>query len=506
MINRSLLTRLATAVLASAVLVGCQVPAAPIAGPLNPVVSDWPESGQVAVGTKPALTDQELRAVVARLQLTGDPSQGRDLPTIDEPLAQLGMKLFFSKSLGGDQDAACVSCHHPLLGGGDGLSLSIGVGADDPDLLGPGRSHPSGELTVPRNAPTTFNIALWDQVLFFDGRVESLGKTPGKNGADGLGIRTPDSPHGQADPQAGANLVAAQSRFPITSEEEMRGFTFVANQSNAAVRSQLCERLAGLSWEEEFALAFGEQGEAETLITETNIAAALSAYQRSQVFVDTPWRAYVQGHSGAITPAAKRGALLFFRSREAGGADCASCHSGDFFTDEQFHVLALPQIGRGKDNGLYGDDDFGRFRETGRITDQYAFRTPTLLNVEVTAPYGHDGAYVNLEGIVRHHLDPAAAVASYDPAQVGSAAQTEHLAYNTSRALARLEQNRRLGLPVIEPAVLAEQQLDDLVAFLLTLTDPCVKDPACLAPWIPDADDTGPGGFQLQAKLLGRKN
>jgi len=118
--------------------------------------------------------DIALRLVIEANGLTGDPAEGLDLPSIDDPLAALGRKLFFSKSLGGDRDSACVSCHHPVLGGGDGLALSIGVGADDPDLLGPGRTHPDGELTVPRNAPTTFNVALWQKGLFWDSRVEQL--------------------------------------------------------------------------------------------------------------------------------------------------------------------------------------------------------------------------------------------------------------------------------------------------------------------------------------------
>ncbi len=72
--------------------------------------------------------------------------------------------------------------------------LSIGVGAETPDLLRswtfPFSSHAvggefDGGPTVPRNAPTTFNLAMWDQVLFHDGRVESLGKTAGANGDDG---------------------------------------------------------------------------------------------------------------------------------------------------------------------------------------------------------------------------------------------------------------------------------------------------------------------------------
>ncbi len=145
-----------------------------------------------ACGGAPSL-DAGLRAIIADQGLSGDPSQGRDLPSINDPLAQLGKQLFFTKALGGDKDAACASCHHPLLGGGDGLALSIGVGAVDPDLLGSGRSHPSGAPNVPRNAPTTFNCAMWDQVMFHDGRLESLDKIPGRNGAGTAGIRTPDT-------------------------------------------------------------------------------------------------------------------------------------------------------------------------------------------------------------------------------------------------------------------------------------------------------------------------
>ncbi len=125
--------------------------------------------------------------------------------------------------------------YDPSLGGGDGLSLSIGVGAENPDLLSAGRFHDinavdgefDGGPTVPGNAPTTFNIAMWDQALFHDGRVESLGKTEGANGDDGIGIRTPDSAFDVADLNAATDtLAAAQSRFPVASPEEMHGFSY----------------------------------------------------------------------------------------------------------------------------------------------------------------------------------------------------------------------------------------------------------------------------------------
>lgn len=71
--------------------------------------------------------DLELRGLINKHGLTGDPSMGRTMPSINSPKAQLGMRLFFNKALGRNKDAACVSCHHPLLGGGDALALSIGV-------------------------------------------------------------------------------------------------------------------------------------------------------------------------------------------------------------------------------------------------------------------------------------------------------------------------------------------------------------------------------------------
>lgn len=459
--------------------------------------------------------DDALRQAIVARRLTGDPSRGRELPGAGDPLAQLGKQLFFSKALSGDMDVACASCHHPSLAGGDGLAVGMGIGAVDPDLLGPGRARRDGLANVPRNAPTTFNIGLWDEALFWDGRVESLGKTAGANGGDALGICTPDEHFPDADPLAGPDLVGAQSRFPVTSHAEMRGDDFEQHKPNRVVREHLLGRLgdsgagrgelATNDWLAQFQTAFASRADAGPLISEATVAAALSAYQRSQVFVDTPWRAYVEGDLGAIDDAAKRGALLFYRSRAEGGADCASCHAGDFFTDEQYYVLAVPQVGPGKEDGTYGDDDYGRFRVTGEPADLYAFRTPTLLNVAATGPYGHDGAYATLAGIVRQHLDPAAAVANYDARQLDPSVQTEHLAYNTARALAKLQENRQLGLAAITTVELSDEQIADLMAFLETLTDPCITDPACLAPWLPGKADPDPDGLRLRARLLAQE-
>ena len=160
-----------------------------------------------ALGDTPNALDEQLVNLIINLALDNSDIARRDLPSINDPLAQLGKKLFFSKSLGGGFDAACASCHHPLLGGGDDLALPIGTLANDPLLLGQGREHQSGQPQVPRHSPTVFNVGLWDRGLFWDSRVESLNPVAGANGADG-DIRTPDTAFNISDPNAGDNPVS----------------------------------------------------------------------------------------------------------------------------------------------------------------------------------------------------------------------------------------------------------------------------------------------------------
>lgn len=464
---------------------------------------------------KPSV-DEQLSIIINEQNLTGDPSTNRALPSITDAKAQLGMELFFSKSLGGDQDTACVTCHHPALGGGDKLSLSIGVGSDSHAVLGSGRTHASGDKspTVPRNAPTTFNIALWDRVLFHDGRVESLGKMPGKNGDDGTGIRTPDSPFGVADVNAGTNLTAAQARFPVTSAPEMRGTTYAVG-SNDVLRSRLTQRLQNIgdsvgeinadpdsdslnNWVNAFEEVYAETSPPENIITFNRVADAIAAYENSQVFVNTPWKDYVAGNKTALSSDAKNGAALFYTSVSQGGAGCVACHAGDFFTDEGFHNIAMPQIGEGKGDGPNGTDDFGRMKETTLPVDKYAFRTPSLLNVEFTGPYGHSGAYDSLRDVIRHHLTPSSSIAEY----FGSSGQCESLLQlnngdtcedisdgdaetNTVLALSLLDSQQTSGTSKLVNANLSEQQIDQLESFLEALSDPCLESVSCLAQWIP---------------------
>lgn len=471
----------------------------------------------------PSALDQQLRVLIEQNNLTGDASRGRNLPTINDPLAQLGMKLFFSKSLSGNLDAACVSCHHPALGGSDALALPIGVNAVDTDLLGPGRQSRSGAPLVPRNSPTTFNAGLWDASMFLDSRVESLSPQTGSNGAMG-GIRTPDSAFGTPDANAGPNLPAAQSRFPVVSDDEMRGSVFETGQSNDAVRAHLAARignyangageLASNEWLTAFQNAFVSAQPAQGLITFDNIALALAEYERSQVFVDNDWKAYVEGDLTAISDNAKQGAILFYTPANQGGGNCFVCHRGDSFTDERHHTIAMPQIGPGKGDGI--DDDFARERETGIANDRYNFRTPSLLNVALTAPYGHAGAYASLDEVLRHYTNPTGTVDTFFNragwCQIAPFTGVDNCTAlypnaraNSELALQKLTRERniqRTGFPRIN---LNGQQRDDVVAFLNTLTDHCASDPDCVGQWVP-ANDGGPDGQQLNARFSSTTN
>jgi len=460
----------------------------------------------IFIGCGESSIDNQLSTLISNQNLKGDPSIGKTIPLLSDLKVQLGMKLFFTKSLGGDNDSACVTCHHPSLGGGDNLSLSIGVGAIDPDLLGTGRVHNSsstnydGFAPVPRNAPSTYNLALWDKSLFWDGRVESLTPIAGKNGSVG-GISTPDSGFAVADSRAGANLAVAQARFPVTSPEEMRGFIFESTSETEVVRTHLALRLSDSStsdyimntWQNEFTSIYGANS-----VNFENIVDAIGEYERSQLFVDTPWKNYVEGNSLAISDASKRGAVLFYTSYENGGANCVSCHSGDFFTDEEFHVMAVPQVGHGKGNGITNDDDFGRENVDSNSSYKYAFRTPTLLNIEMTGPWGHAGAYTSLRAMVKHMLNPDDSVENYDVLQLNSDVKIMNMMSNTKNALTQLKSNRQTGLSIHQNVSFTDTQIDDLVTFLESLTDPCLKDKTCIGKWIPD-NILGIDSLQLNA-------
>jgi cytochrome c peroxidase len=108
--------------------------------------------------------------------------------------------------------------------------------------------------------------------------------------------------------------------------------------------------------------------------------------------------------------------------------------------------------------------------ESDRLEDAYRFRTPMLRNVELSAPYGHNGAFATLEGIVRHHLDPQASFDAWDATQIKIAdapwlSGVDFAIWDNRRELERV----RAKID-IQPVTLSDDEIADLIAFLKSLT------------------------------------
>jgi cytochrome c peroxidase len=390
-------------------------------------------------------------------------------PAHPPDLVDLGEALFCDKELSGNRDIACATCHHPLLHGGDGLSLPIGTGGEG---FGPDRYLGEGRQYAPRHSPEIFNRGAREwRTLFWDGRV-AVSQTAGL-----------ESPAGEALPRGLHGVLAAQALFPVTSRDEMRGVpgdTDVRGAPNelagipdddlASIWEGLMTRLRDIEgYRSLFASAY--PGVAENAWSIEDVANALAAYEAEAFwFADTPWDAYLAGDEDVLSDGAKRGALLFF-----GKAGCAACHSGPLLTDQVFHNVGVPQLGPGK--GENAPSDLGRAEITGSDADRCAFRTPPLRNVTLTGPWMHDGAYTDLTAVVRHMAHPFKAAHSYDP--TGLLADLRGTVQSGSQAdsiLATLD-------PVVATGRdLSESEVADLVDFLSALTDPAAVDLAHLVP------------------------
>lgn len=498
--------------------------------------------------------EDSLRAMLKERKMTGDAIDSRKLPipALTDPLPALGKALFFTKAMSGGRDVACVSCHHPFFGFGDGVPLPVGVGANDPDMIGPGRirvNRPGtfppfgmGDSAMPRNSPTLIGLAFWDESITWDGTVFSETGTPGMSGVDGRIIAPVDTPpvkgmytmfmvprNDQIKYEdkfdAGMPISAGHGMFPGAVNAAMRGGNFggkgapnTPGMTDLEVRKIIASRIgdygggkgafAKNEWLALFRKGFNQpNASAEKLITPNSISIAIADYERTMTFTDTPWKAFVRGDNKAISESAKRGAQLFYRTAAEGGGNCGSCHKGDFFTDEQYWVLAVPQIGRGKtDINNYDDgiDDWGRAHVTGHRNDKYAYRTPTLLGVEVTEPFGHSGVFNTLKDMIKHHLNAEESIRNFDYKKIpkdGGPINTKFALEHTGYALEKLQEQRAADKKgVIRNIKLGEESIDDIVNFLKSLTDPCLKDKACLAKWIPNRDDPDPDGLRLCAK------
>jgi cytochrome c peroxidase len=388
-----------------------------------------------------------------------DPISLDDFVDADPAQARIGQLLFYDKILSGNRNISCGTCHHHDQAGGDGLSLGIGEGGIG---VGPDRTAEDIRKRIPRNAPSLWNIGHNSiDLLFWDGRLEVSDQFD--NGFD--------SPAEEWLPAGLDNIVAAQSLFPLTAQFEMAG-----NPGENDIAGATHDRIdaawpiieARIRAEPEYVRLFMQAFEnvnESSDITIVEIGNAMGA------FITTEWRSFDSPYDAWLTgtplpDSAERGRDLFF-----GTAGCASCHSGPLFSDQDFHALGLPAFGPGRTRSFDKmPRDVGRMGETDLLSDAYRFRTPSLRNVALTAPYGHNGAYPNLGDMIRHHLDPVGARTAWttDMAALPVApwmGGVDFAIQQDSREMARQQ-----AVLDIVPVTMNATQVADIEAFLHALT------------------------------------
>ncbi len=425
----------------------------------RPLTARW-------TGAARRLAGAAVIALLAHSALALDLGPRPEFPELDMDRVRVGQLLFYDPILSGNKNISCATCHHPRLGTSDGVSLSLGEGGTG---LGPDRViDPSNlpEQRLPRNAPGLWNLGATEfSVFFHDGRLEVDLDQP-------HGIRTP---LGAEMTEGFQSALAAQAMFPVLSPDEMAGH-YSENDVSQAVRMGLLSQPGG-AWDiiaarvaeiPDYATAFETitQGEPIRFTDIANVIADFIAFE---------WRADASPFDAAMTGgaplsgAAQQGMDLFY-----GSAGCGTCHSGWLQTDHAFHAIAVPQIGPGKSARFESHArDTGRLRVTGEAADAYAFRTPSLRNVTMTAPYGHSGAYATLRGMVQHHLDPIGTLQTYDP---GTALLPELAGSDDLQVLGDpTEMQTIMDANVLQPTVLSDTEIDAILAFLKALEDPAER-------------------------------
>lgn len=329
-----------------------------------------------------------------------------DNPMSAEKVA-LGEKLFMDTRFSTTGEVSCSTCHDPAKAFTDGpLSVSEGING----------------LTGTRNAPTVVNAA-YMKSQFWDGREPDL---------------------------------EGQSKGPFINPVEM----------GLANHDPILEVIRGdEAYIEAFRGVFGVEPENVTI---DHVAKAIAAFERTVVSGNSPFdRWYFGGEEDAISEAAQRGFEVYI-----GQGRCVSCHTISqnyaLFSDSRFHNLNVnfSKIAEATDDltAAYeerraaGEDidvmvltdvdisELGRFAVTGVMSDIGAFKTPTLRNIAVTAPYMHDGSQKTLEDVANF--------------------------YNLGGRTGEDDPVNPFQSGGIRALNLSDQQRADLVEFLKTLTSP----------------------------------
>jgi cytochrome c peroxidase len=355
----------------------------------------------------------------------------------------------------------------------DGRSVAIGQGATG---LGTARVHPQG-LFVHRNGPPLFNLHALS-TLTWDGRVFL--------NSSGV-VRTPNGLLASQRATLECGTASALPMFPVLSRSEMRGNTgnelaAIPDDKHQKTWRFLMKRLGAIpEYRTMFQTAY--PGQVFDSMSFAHAGNAMGCWIVN-VFgaTNTPWDRMLAGNDDAMTETQLLGARAFLTT-----ARCSACHNGPLFTDSKFHNVAVAQVGPGFGNGPDGHDDFGRERQTGNTKHRYQFRTPPLRNVELTGPYGHDGAIVNLRAWVDHYSQSDVKLRAYDPNQLEPLLRTTLQPTASAILLTRDTQLRNLVIP--------PETVDQITEFLKALTDPSSRDLSRVVPIRVPSGLSVDGGF-----------
>lgn len=261
---------------------------------------------------------------------------------------ELGRLLYFDPRVSLDGTVSCATCHNPAKGWTDGMNVSIGI---------------SGQAGS-RSAPSVLNTA-YGKTMFWDGRAPSL---------------------------------EGQAQGPVQNPIEMGKQSY----------KEIIDRLRNVSgYVEQFQKVFG------TNVTLDGMAKAIATFERvAALSGNSKYDKYNAGDNKAMIDSEKRGMVLFGLTLNTDDeskidavrqkAKCTLCHAGFNFTDEQFHNLGVgwnEKTKRFADLGRWAIDPIGAKSDA----DLGAFKTPTVRDVEHSAPYMHDGSLATLEQVVEHY-------------------------------------------------------------------------------------------------------
>ena len=356
-------------------------------------------------------------------------------PTVDPKLAEVGRVFFETEHLSYNRSISCKDCHLDQFGSADGIPNGIGVGGTG---VGAQRALSGGEV-IPRNT-----LPLWGRglinfdTLFWDGKIQRIGDSL----ISSFGSEIPSN-----DPLVVAiHLPAVEIREMITEDDLVAKSKVEKPDAAYAVYAAIVEKLSHAHPDKiaELAKLVGKKANEVTFI---DIANSIAHFIRLKFAVRQTRFSNFVFDKGELSENEKDGARLFY-----GKAKCSVCHSGSLFSDLKFPAIPFPQIGSGK-NGF--GVDFGRFNVTHNTSDIYAFRTPPLLDVTFTAPYGHSGSVRDLADAIIMHFDPLRGIDT-----------------QSMKTDERIELYRRLIAAPVDlklVPVLSQNDVSNLVAFLSTL-------------------------------------